>query len=310
MPALIELHNLTKKYDRFTALDSITLSISPGVTGLLGPNGAGKSTLIKVLLGLVSTTSGTGSILGLPLGEETQQLRSQIGYMPEDDCYINGLTGIESMQLAARLCGMDRTEALRRGHEILDFCGARQERYRRVDTYSTGMRQKLRFALALVHDPKLLILDEPTTGLDPEERDAMLNRISILSRDFSISVLLCTHILPDVQAVCEHVLILGAGTVRISGSMQDLCRVQTPRFELRVSGAAEEFSRQLQNRGISVLECNGDSLSVLGHPEEHTTQIWQAAAELGEIVRSVVPAANSLEKLFLEAVQETEHGNS
>lgn len=310
MPALIELHNLTKKYDRFTALDSITLSISPGVTGLLGPNGAGKSTLIKVLLGLVSTTSGTGSILGLPLGEETQQLRSQIGYMPEDDCYINGLTGIESMQLAARLCGMDRTEALRRGHEILDFCGARQERYRRVDTYSTGMRQKLRFALALVHDPKLLILDEPTTGLDPEERDAMLNRISILSRDFSISVLLCTHILPDVQAVCEQVLILGAGTVRISGSMQDLCRVQTPRFELRVSGAAEEFSRHLQNRGISVLECNGNSLSVLGHPEEHSTQIWQAAAELGEIVRSVVPAANSLEKLFLEAVQETEHGNS
>jgi ABC-2 type transport system ATP-binding protein len=310
MPSLIELQNLTKKYASFTALDSINLSIAPGVTGLLGPNGAGKSTLIKVLLGLVSTTSGSGTILGLPLGESTQELRSQIGYMPEDDCYINGLTGIESMQLAARLCGMDRTEALRRGHEILDFCGTRQERYRPVDTYSTGMRQKLRFALALVHDPKLLILDEPTTGLDPEERDAMLNRIRILSRDFSISVLLCTHILPDVQAVCEHVLILGAGTVRVSGSMQDLCRVQTPRFHLRVSGAASEFSERLQSRGMVVLETTADSISVLGQPEEHSTWIWQTAAELGQIVRSVTPAANSLEKLFLEAVQETEHGHS
>ena len=310
MPSLIELQNLTKKYASFTALDSSNLSIAPGVTGLLGPNGAGKSTLIKVLLGLVSTTSGSGTILGLPLGESTQELRSQIGYMPEDDCYINGLTGIESMQLAARLCGMDRTEALRRGHEILDFCGTRQERYRPVDTYSTGMRQKLRFALALVHDPKLLILDEPTTGLDPEERDAMLNRIRILSRDFSMSVLLCTHILPDVQAVCEHVLILGAGTVRVSGSMQDLCRVQTPRFHLRVSGAASEFSERLQSRGMVVLETTADSISVLGQPEEHSTWIWQTAAELGQIVRSVTPAANSLEKLFLEAVQETEHGHS
>ncbi len=224
MSALIELNGLTKDYGRFRALTELNLSIHPGITGLLGPNGAGKSTLIKVLLGLVRATSGTGHVLGFPLGKSVGQLRTQIGYMPEDDCYIHGLAGIECVQVAAQLSGLPSTEALRRGHEILDFCGAGQERYRPVETYSTGMRQKLRFAMAIVHDPKFLILDEPTSGLDPEERVSMLNRIRILAREFNKSVLLCTHILPDVQSVCDRVIILASGTVRVSDTLESLAR--------------------------------------------------------------------------------------
>ena len=176
MPALIELNDLSKDYGSFRALSGVSLRIDEGITGLLGPNGAGKSTLIKVLLGLVKINSGHGHVLGFPIGQSVAQVRTQIGYMPEDDCYVHGLSGIESIQVAARLSGFSETEALRRGHEILDFCGMGQERYRPVETYSTGMRQKLRFAMAIVHDPKLLILDEPTSGLDPEEREAMLNK--------------------------------------------------------------------------------------------------------------------------------------
>ena len=184
MTALVELKNVTKDYGNFRAISNIDLVIRPGITGLLGPNGAGKSTLIKVLLGLVRITAGEGHVLGFSISAQADEIRTQIGYMPEDDCYIHGLSGIESMQVVAQLSRFPTTEALRRGHEILDFCGMGQERYRPVETYSTGMRQKLRFAMAIVHDPKLLILDEPTSGLDPEEREAMLNRIRILARQF------------------------------------------------------------------------------------------------------------------------------
>ena len=169
MSPLIQLVGLTKDYGSFRALSDVNLQILPGCTGLLGPNGAGKSTLIKVLLGLVRTTAGSGHVLGIPLGSQTTSIRSRIGYMPEDDCYIHGLSGIETLQVAARLTGMESTEAIRRGHEILDFCGAGQERYRAVETYSTGMRQKLRFAMAIVHDPELLILDDEAARICAHE---------------------------------------------------------------------------------------------------------------------------------------------
>ncbi len=158
------------------------MSIQPGVTGLLGPNGAGKSTLIKILLGLLRPTSGTGSVLSFDIASQARDIRANVGYMPEDDCFLYGLSGVESVQFSAQLSGLPGVESLRRAHEILDYCGLAQERYRNVDTYSTGMRQKLRFAQAIVHDPSLLILDEPTSGLDPEERDIMLRRIERLSQ--------------------------------------------------------------------------------------------------------------------------------
>lgn len=310
MSALIELQGLTKDYGRFRALTNVNLRVFPGVTGLLGPNGAGKSTLIKVLLGLVAVNQGTGHVLGIPLGTSTDQVRNQIGYMPEDDCYIHGLSGIETMQVAARLSGMEGTEAIRRGHEILDFCGAGQERYRPVETYSTGMRQKLRFAMAIVHDPRLLILDEPTTGLDPEEREAMLNRIRILSRDFGKSVILCTHILPDVQAVCDYVVILAGGTVRVSESLEFLLRMPSPSLHLNVHGDSAAFLRALQSAGMNAELTDVQQLRVDGLAEDVSGRLWEAAAASGCVIRNMSPSRNSLEQIFLDAVREVQHANT
>jgi ABC-2 type transport system ATP-binding protein len=310
MAALIELEGLTKDYGSFRALSDITLRFEPGVTGLLGPNGAGKSTLIRILLGLARVTCGRGHVLGIPLGSELSRVRSQVGFMPEDDCYLHGLSGIETLQMAGRLSGLPALEALRRGHEILDFCGAGQERYRPVETYSTGMRQKLRFAMAIVHDPQLLILDEPTTGLDPEEREAMLNRVRILWRDFGKSVLLCTHILPDVQAVCERVVILARGTVRVSGSLEELCRTAEPSLSVTAGGGVEPLVSELARRGLSAEIREVNQLRLAGSAETCGQALWEAAAVTDSVIRGIEPARNSLEQIFLEAVGEVRRANT
>lgn len=310
MSSLIHLQQLTKDYGSYRALRDVNLEILPGITGLLGPNGAGKSTLIKVLLGLVRITSGSGSILGIPLGTTPERIRMQIGYMPEDDCYIHGLSGIDSMQLAARLSGMPATEALRRGHEILDFCGAGQERYRPVETYSTGMRQKLRFAMAIVHDPKLLILDEPTSGLDPEEREAMLNRVRILSRTFNKSIILCTHILPDVQAVCQRVVILAGGTVRVSDSLETLCQVPDPSVVVTINGDVARLRQTVVSRGLKAELTGPFQMRVYGEPGALNQTLWSGARDAGCVIRGMTPSRNSLEQIFLDAVSEVPHAHS
>jgi len=310
MTALVELKNVTKDYGRFRALSNIDLMIHPGITGLLGPNGAGKSTLIKVLLGLVRITAGEGHVLGFSIRTEADQIRTQIGYMPEDDCYIHGLSGIETMQVMAQLSRFPSTEALRRGHEILDFCGIGQERYRSVETYSTGMRQKLRFAMAIVHDPKLLILDEPTSGLDPEEREAMLNRIRILARQFGKSVILCTHILPDVQVVCDNVVILAGGTVRVSDSLDELCRVPNPSMTVTLSGERDAYRDRLTARGVRSEVMSLRQVRVFGDAELLKEPLWSAATESGCIVRGISPSKNSLEQIFLAAVKEVYRADS
>jgi ABC-2 type transport system ATP-binding protein len=310
MSALIELNNLTKDYGKFRALDDVNLTVGDGVTGLLGPNGAGKSTLIKVLLGLVRTTSGSGHVLGYPLGRKATEIRTEIGYMPEDDCYVHGLSGIETVQLVAELSRIPRTEALRRGHEILDFCGMGQERYRHVETFSTGMRQKLRFAMAIVHDPRLLILDEPTSGLDPEEREAMLNRIRILSRQFHKAVILCTHILPDVQVVCDDVAILSHGTVRLRGGLQELCELRDPSLTVQLSGDTDVFITALQRDGVRAESMSPRNVRVFGEVGMLNPVLWQTAADCNMTIRSVAPSKNSLEQIFLEAVREVRVANS
>lgn len=310
MSALIELNDLSKDYGSFRALSGVSLRIDEGITGLLGPNGAGKSTLIKVLLGLVKTTSGHGHVLGCPLGPSIAQVRTQIGYMPEDDCYVHGLSGIESIQVAARLSGIAETEALRRGHEILDFCGMGQERYRPVETFSTGMRQKLRFAMAIVHDPKLLILDEPTSGLDPEEREAMLNRIRILAREFRKSVILCTHILPDVQSVCDRVVIFARGTVKVSDSLEALCRMPDPSVTVQVAGDCQKLLGRLGQKGFRARILLPQQLQVVGDAESMSQALWTAAAESDCVIRSVTPSKNSLEQIFLDAVREVHRADS
>ena len=305
---LIQLEDIVKNYRTMRALDHVHLQILPGITGLLGPNGAGKSTLIKVLLGLVKVNAGTGSVLGHQLGTEGRTIRSKVGYMPEDDCYIPGMSGVEVVQFSACLSGLPKIEALRRAHEILDFCGMKQERYRTIETYSTGMRQKIKFAAAIVHDPEFLIFDEPTSGLDPEEREALLNRIRILSQQSGKSVLISTHILPDVQAICDQVLILSKGRVVLNQSLAELNRPTSPTITVRISGNHDSFTDFLRNRNIATSQNNGDLLVASDQPDI-TELIWQAARESGSVVHAITPARNSLEETFMKTVEEAGHAS-
>ena len=277
---------------------------------MLGPNGAGKSTLIKVILGLVKVTSGSGNVLGHQLGRDGRAIRSRIGYMPEDDCYIPGLTGIEVVQLAAALSGLPVIEGLRRAHEILDFCGMKQERYREIEKYSTGMRQKIKFAAAIVHDPELLIFDEPTSGLDPEERENLLNRIRILADDAGKTVLISTHILPDVQHICDHAIILAKGQIVLSETLETLNRTNEPTVSVRATGDVEKFTRQLDQFGFNVSTTVDGTLQVSGNSNELAQRIWEAAAVSQTTLMAIEPAKNDLEAIFIQAVQESQHATA
>ncbi len=276
-----------------------------GVTGLLGPNGSGKSTLIKSLLGLVRTQSGRGTVLGHDWPSEVRAIRDHVGYLPEDDCYIAGLSGIESIAFMAQLSGLPGTEALRRAHEIADFCDIAEERYREVETYSTGMRQKLKFAQALVHDPPLLILDEPTTGLDPDQRESMLNRIKSLSHRYGKSVILSTHILPDVRQVCDRVVMLVGGRVRIADTLENLSRPAEPTLHVSVHGESHAFQRRLVENRHNVTVDGDGSLRIEGVDRETIPLIWRWAAETDTAIRRLQPAQNSLDKIFFEAASST-----
>jgi ABC-2 type transport system ATP-binding protein len=303
MSVLIDLEEITKYYGSFRALDRVSLQIKAGITGLLGPNGAGKSTLIKVLLGLVKMTSGRGRLLDFEVGRQSRDIRAIVGYMPEDDCFLHGMTGVDCVQFVAQLSKFPAIEALRRAHEILDFCGLAQERYRTVETYSTGMRQKLRFAQAIVHDPPVLILDEPTSGLDPEERQIMLNRIRLLSREKGKAVLLCTHILPDVQSISDSVVILARGRVQVSQSLTELSRPAVPSVEVRIHGSADNFIDRMRQRGLEIAPPSNGVIVLPGQLDDLMAPIWQAADESGVGIRSMAPSKNSLEEIFVAAVR-------
>jgi len=304
MHPLIRLENISKDYNRLRALDGVTLEIPAGITGLLGPNGAGKTTLIKVLLGLVRTSGGTGHVLGLQLGKEAREIRRRVGYMPEDDCYIPGLSGVEMLQFMVRLSGQRAIEGLRRAHEILDYCSIGQERYRDVTTYSNGMRQKLKFAQAIAHDPPLLILDEPTAGLDPAERQAMLNRIRWLAAEAGKTVLISTHILPDVQTICDNVVIMARGRIRLIERLEVLSRPAAPALQIRVVGPAESLVRRIQEEGFAVQPGEHGTLTIRGLDESSADRVWHWAAQLGVGIRSLTHAKNSLEAVFLDAIKE------
>ena len=303
MDHVIYLDKIVKDYDGLRALDNVSFTVGNGITGLLGPNGAGKSTLIKLLLGLVKVTSGIGEVLGFELQSDTKAIRAHVGYMPEDDCYVAGLTGIELLQMMARLAGQPRVEAMRRSHEILDFCGIEQERYRDVAGYSTGMRQKLKFAQAIVHDPPLLILDEPTAGLDPDERVMMLNRIRSLATRADKAVLICTHILPDVQSVCDSVVILAGGRVQVVESLAVLSRPAEPAYRMRVVGDAASFVSRIESEGYEVEAAHFGDFTVHGLHEEQTGSLWVWAQQCGVGIQTLTPARNSLEQIFVHAVR-------
>ncbi len=318
---VIALQGVTKLYGSRTALDNISLSIHAGVTGLLGPNGSGKSTMIKSLLGLLSIQAGQVSVLGFRLPHQLRAIRDSVGYLPEDDCFIAGLTGIESVQFMARLSGLPATEGLRRSHEVLDFSDIGQERYRNVETYSTGMRQKLKFAQSIVHDPKLLILDEPTSGLDPEQRVAMLRKIRTLANRHDKSILISTHILHDVREVCEQLVIMAAGQVRLVDSLENLSRPAEHGVTLQVERSvqfnldqpfaeATRLVQRLHERGLSA-ELRPDGSVWIAGVEPHACQrVWEVARDCDVRIRQLSGARNSLETVFFQAVQEMQHATA
>jgi ABC-2 type transport system ATP-binding protein len=298
---VVDITGVCKQYGEIQALMDVDLRVQSGVTGVLGPNGSGKSTLIKALLGLVHTQAGSGSVLGHPWPGHVRVIRDKVGYLPEDDCYIAGLVGIESVAFMARLSGLPGTEGLRRAHEIMDFCDIGEERYREVETYSTGMRQKLKFAQALVHDPPLLILDEPTTGLDPDQRQSMLSRIKTLAREHGKTVMLSTHILPDVRSVCDQVVMLVRGTVRLADSLDNLSRPIEPTVHVTVYGDSRGLVDLVRRQGHEVTVDADGSLRIGGVSAEQASLIWSWAAETGTAIRRLEPAVNSLDKIFFDA---------
>jgi ABC-2 type transport system ATP-binding protein len=305
---VFEIESVRKSYGSKQVLKNISLSIPTGVVGLLGPNGSGKSTLIKTILGLVSIDprrgdTGSGQVLGFDWPSQVRIVRDHVGYLPEDDCYLQGLQGIESIQMMARLSGLMKKEALRRSHEVADYCDLGQERYRNVETYSTGMRQKLKFAQALVHDPRWIILDEPTTGLDPQQREQFLDRIYALANEQGKSILLSTHILHDVIQTCDHVVIMAAGQIRLVDTLENLQRPSQEGLQISVVSNAGKLGDALRAQGIQSNSTSDSQLVVLGDESILLDCIWKTSIEQQVTVLRIEQAKNSLEQAFLDAVR-------
>ena len=308
MTPLIQLNGITRVFGSFTALDDVSLSLSPGQIGLLGPNGAGKSTLLKIFMGLLPPTRGTGRVLEEELGgdgdsEGNWRLRRLIGYMPEADALVPGLTGVEYVSLAGELYGMPRREAQRRAHEVLSYLELEEARYRRVEEYSTGMKQRAKLAQALVHDPPVLLLDEPTSGLDPAGRDALLRLVKTLGTEHGKSVILSTHLLADVEAVCDQVVILAGGRVRRHGTVSELCARRQDRYRIRVQGEPAGFRNDLLARGVTLLTDDGQGDWRVAVPAGWSNRVFFGIAAANRVViRALVPDDETLEELFLRTV--------
>ena len=308
MDYLIDLDRVSRVFGSFQALVEVSLKLKPGRIGLLGPNGAGKSTLLKILMGLLPPSSGTGRVLDQPIAtgperEANYELRRLIGFMPEADALVPGLRGVEYVALAGELCGMPRRQAQRRAHEVLTYLELEDARYRLLDEYSTGMKQRIKLAQALIHDPPVLLLDEPTSGLDPAGRDAMLRLLLELGRDFGKSLILSTHLLADVETVCEQVVILMNGQVRGQGSVAELCARRQDRYRLQIQGDPAGYKGTLALKGVQVLADNArGELRVTVPPDWNTTSFFVLAETTDLVLRGVVRDDETLEELFLRTV--------
>lgn len=300
---LFSLRDVTKTYGRVTALRQLSVDVPEGAVGLLGPNGAGKTTLIRTLLGLISLDAGSGAVLGMDLRSRRLDIRQAVGFMPEDECLFPGVAGVEFVAYAGELCGMGRGDALQRAHEVLNYTGLGEARYRPVESYSTGMKQRLKLAAALAHDPNLLILDEPTNGLDPAGRQDMLALARDLAHGKGINVLFSSHLLPDVEHVCDHVLVLGGGRLLAQGKIADLKETHRQTYDVRVKGDPTPFARRLVQAGCTVDDFEGRL--VVGLPDGTGERVlWSAAADAGEQIRHLRPRRSTLEEVFLRALDD------
>ena len=303
----IDLHNISRSFGTNQALIDVNLSLETGRIGLLGPNGAGKSTLMKILLGLLPPSSGTGRVLDLDLATSGVALRRALGYMPEADALVPGIQGAEYVALAGELYGMPRKQALRRAHEVLTYLDLGDARYRKLEEYSTGMKQRLKLAQALVHDPPALLLDEPTSGMDPAGREGMLELLRTLGTEHKKAILLSTHLLGDIDKVCDAVVILHQGRILCQGPVQQLCRRRHDRYRLHIQGDPIGFLDELRLEAVQILHDNGRGEYRVQVPASWTTQAFFKLAQLHNVVvRGLQADDEDLEELFHRVIAENQ----
>jgi ABC-2 type transport system ATP-binding protein len=298
----VEVNDIHFNYGPIAALAGVSLKLEGGAVGLLGPNGAGKSTLLRILLGFLTPAKGEGRVLGYDIRTERALIRRAIGYMPEDDCFIAGMDAVGFTSYFGELSGMPREEAMKRAHEVLFYVGLGEARYRLLDTYSAGMKQRLKLAQALVHDPKLLFLDEPTSNLDPHGRQEVLELIRDISSAKDIQVLVSSHILADIETLCADVVILNKGLVAAQGSLENLRGIDYSLFEVRVKGDEDLFRTEAEARGCRVDRTEDGILKIYLPAEKDRKEIFRSAAAAGAQVRHFVKSRTSLEDLFARTV--------
>lgn len=303
---IIEVDNLSIIYGRHRALDSVSAVFPQGAVGLLGPNGAGKTSLLRTLLGFLPPTQGRALVLGIDVARRPQDVRQSVGYMPEIDCHIPGMNAVALTAYLGELCGMPASEAIQRAHEALYYVGLGDERYRNVETYSSGMKQRIKLAQALVHGPHALFLDEPTNGLDPKGRVEMLALIRDLAQRKGVSVILSSHLLRDVEETCQSVVMLSHGKVVGQGTIEALKGAAGELFEIRVKGSQDMFLESLRNLGCSAESRQDGLLDVSLTGGRGSDAIFAAARDSSTQVRHLVRKQPTLEDVFARAVGETQ----
>lgn len=316
--AVLTTTQLTVHYGRHQALSELDVEIPEGVSGLLGPNGAGKSTLLKTLLGFLEPTRGTIEVLGTTLtgvNGRPHSLRQRLGYFPERSVFLPGLTSVEMVALAGEVGGLRRTDALARAHDVLWFTGLGDARYRLVEEFSTGMQQRTKLAMSLVHDPELVLLDEPTSSLDPVGRRQMLDLVRDIGKR-RVSVLLSTHLLHDVEQVCENVVALDKGKLALAGRIAALRHHPGWVYEVRVrENSPGAFRDELSSRGLTLEEDTHGQLQITLSPGDSTAEpstrfLFEAARSVGAEIRHLRRFETSLEDEFLTAIDhDHDHGH-
>ena len=304
---VVTLDGVTVAYGRNQALRDVTASFAGGAVGLLGPNGAGKSTMIKALLGFIVPTRGRMHVLGLDVAASPLEIRARVGYMPETDSHIPGMNAVSFVGYCGELAGLPRVDAMQRAHEVLFYVGLGEARYRNVETYSTGMKQRIKLAQALVHDPDVLFLDEPTNGMDPKGRDEMLELVRDLSRNKGVNLILSSHLLPDVEYTCDQVVVMDKGRIAAQGPIASLKQARGRVYELRVkttAGELESFLERLRAAGLTCQATDEDVMRVFVPGEGGARDLFALAAAERVQVRHLRPSVPTLEDVFATAVGE------
>ena len=311
----VSLEGVTVRYGRREALRDVSVQFPAGAVGLLGPNGAGKSTLIKALLGLLPPSAGQMRVLGYDVAASPRAVRARVGYMPESDAHIPGMNAVSFVAYCGELAGLPRDNAMQRAHEVLFYVGLGESRYRNVETYSTGMKQRIKLAQAIVHDPDLLFLDEPTNGMDPKGRDEMLELIRDLGHNKNVNLILSSHLLPDVEFTCEDVIVMDKGQVAAQGPIAELKGPGGRVFELRIKGDLPSFIQILRDAGMECTSTDEDVMRVfvpdgasssaekIERGKDQAT-LFALAARHGVQVRHLRPSIPTLEDVFAKALGE------